>query len=114
MSDEATDNLAVKIARFLQAEKPDTDFYSLRESIEKINERLGKIEAKLNDQHFSDIPHSAFRIPHSKPHPSQEKFALDEAVAHQTIENPETEKPCIFEPNGKPCDHCSMCDSRGF
>jgi len=24
------------------------------------------------------------------------------------------EKACTFEPNGKPCDHCAMCSSRGF
>lgn len=114
MSDEATDNLAVKIARLLQAEKPNADFYSLQASIEKINERLGKIEAALDEQNSSGIHHSPFVISHSKPHPSQEKFAIDEAVAHQAIEHLETEKPCIFEPNGKPCDHCSMCNSRGF
>ena len=24
------------------------------------------------------------------------------------------EKVCTFEPHDKPCDHCSMCSSRGF
>lgn len=114
MSDEAINNLAVKIARLVQAEQPGNDFYSLRESIEKINQRLGKIETTLDNRNSSDVHHSSFITHHSKPHPSLEKFAIDEAVAHQSNKFPETEKPCIFEPNGKPCDHCSMCNSRGF
>ncbi|HEX9959648.1 MAG TPA: hypothetical protein VGB00_01785, partial [Pyrinomonadaceae bacterium] len=47
-------------------------------------------------------------------HPSQEKFAIDEAIIPEILEHFEKEKACTFEPNGKPCDHCSMCSSRGF
>lgn len=26
----------------------------------------------------------------------------------------DNEKACAFEPNDRPCDHCSMCTARGF
>jgi hypothetical protein len=32
----------------------------------------------------------------------------------ELVEFFETEKKCSVEPGGKPCDHCSMCSSRGF
>jgi hypothetical protein len=47
-------------------------------------------------------------------HPSQEKFNINEAIVDELVEFFEKEKACSFEPNGKPCDHCSMCSSRGF
>lgn len=39
-------------------------------------------------------------------HPSFKTFTID-----GTDEN---EKACAFEPNDRPCDHCSMCTARGF
>ena len=86
----------------MQGESDDHNF--LRSSIEKINQRLDSIESR--------IPQSALRNSNPAIHPSREKFAV--AEAGETIEHFEEEKPCIFEPNGKPCDHCSMCSSRGF
>jgi hypothetical protein len=47
-------------------------------------------------------------------HPSQERFNVNEAIVDELVEFFEKEKACSFEPNGKPCDHCSMCSSRGF
>ena len=115
MSDEAANNLAVKIARLLQTEAQGVDLNSLQTSIEKINERLIQIESKLNNQNSNGFVHpSSFNLQPSKPHPSQEKFEVAEAIAHQIPGHIETEKACIFEPHGKPCDHCSMCNSRGF
>ncbi len=46
-------------------------------------------------------------------HPSEERFGIDEAVS-ELVEFFEREKVCNVEPGGKPCDHCSMCSSRGF
>jgi hypothetical protein len=46
-------------------------------------------------------------------HPSDERFGIDEAVS-ELVEFFEREKVCNVEPGGKPCDHCSMCSSRGF
>jgi hypothetical protein len=47
-------------------------------------------------------------------HPSQERFAVEEATVSELVEFFESEKKCSVEPGGKPCDHCSMCSSRGF
>jgi hypothetical protein len=47
-------------------------------------------------------------------HPSQERFGIEEATVTELVEFFENEKKCSVEPGGKPCDHCSMCSSRGF
>ncbi len=113
MENERAKNLAEKIALLLQENAQGSDdFAALRSSIEKINERLNKIEVKLESPNF--IHPSSFILHPSKTHPSQEKFAVAEAVAQEIIEHFGKEKPCLFEPHGKPCDHCSMCSSRGF
>lgn len=106
--------LAEQIANLFlrhEGEREARDFAALRESVELINERLFKIENTLS----SNIPPSAIRTPHLT-HPSQEKFEVAEAAPHNQIgaETDDAEKPCPFEPTGKPCDHCSMCSSRGF
>jgi hypothetical protein len=46
-------------------------------------------------------------------HPSQERFGIGEAVS-ELVDFFEREKICNVEPGGKPCDHCAMCNSRGF
>jgi hypothetical protein len=47
-------------------------------------------------------------------HPSQERFNdIGEAVS-ELVDFFEREKTCNVEPGGKPCDHCGMCNSRGF
>jgi hypothetical protein len=45
-------------------------------------------------------------------HPSQRQFV--ELLADQIIAGMTKEKPCPYEPAGKVCDHCSMCNSIGF
>lgn len=40
-------------------------------------------------------------------HPSLQQFA------ELILDKSEGEKPCPYEP-GRACDHCSMCNSRGF
>lgn len=47
-------------------------------------------------------------------HPSMERFDINEAIVDELVEFFQKEKACSFEPNGKPCDHCAMCSSRGF
>ncbi len=104
--------LAEQIANlFLQneSEREASDLKSLRRSVERIDERLSKIESAL----FEINPQSAIRTSHFA-HPSQEKFEIADGFAPEKGEQFETEKPCPFEPTGKPCDHCSMCSSRGF
>jgi len=47
-------------------------------------------------------------------HPSQERFGVEEATVAELVEFFESEKKCSIEAGDKPCDHCSMCSSRGF
>lgn len=109
--ENATQKLAERIADFLQngESAAANDFAALQKSIEQINERLFKIENNLTAQNSAKVNEPPF-------HPSREKFEIAEAFAQHGahLQNSETEKPCPFEPTGKPCDHCSMCNSRGF
>ncbi len=73
-------------------------------AIEKINRRLDKIEAAG--------PQSASNFGQST-HPSLDKLNIAEAIADSIFGSQAKEKACTFEPS-KPCDHCSMCNSRGF
>ncbi|HEY0050166.1 MAG TPA: hypothetical protein VGB68_12805 [Pyrinomonadaceae bacterium] len=115
MTNENTQKLAERIALLLQeTEQPKDDFSALQTTLEKINRRLDKIESQFAAQNLNKTQHSALAAAHLKPHPSQEKFAIDEAVVNEILEHFEKEKACTFEPNGKPCDHCAMCSSRGF
>ena len=52
--------------------------------------------------------------PHTVDHPSQERFGIEEATVAELVEFFEKEKKCSVDPSGKPCDHCAMCNSRGF
>ncbi len=109
MENGNTQTLAEKIARLLQTETQNADFYSLQSSLEKINERLDRIESQIAFQN------SKFEIRNSKSfHSSQEKFADLKELADEIIHSSQTEKACPYEPTGKPCDHCAMCSSRGF
>ena len=98
-------NLAEKLAQLIQENK-SADAAFLRASLEKINQRLDKIEAQLNPQNQTQTPQSS--------HPSQERFPTLEEIADEIIKNMPNEKACPYEPTGKPCDHCAMCSSRGF
>ena len=77
-----------------------TEFASLFAAIEKINHRLDKLEGVSVDN--SQIAH-----------PSLDKFSVAEAIADSIFSHYKKEKACQFEPD-RPCDHCSMCNSRGF
>ena len=101
-------NLAERIAEFLQGSDKRSDEF-LRSSLEKFNERLKNVEQTLGLQN----PHPAIRNPQSN-HFSQEKFINLEELAGSTTNGLKDEKACPFEPAGKPCDHCAMCNSRGF
>lgn len=109
MSNDNTRQLAEKIAKLLQNESNNNDLSDLHSSIEKINRRLDGIENKLH----SPTLHSPLSTLHSN-HPSQQKYDIIEAIVDEVFENVQEEKACTFEPNGKPCDHCSMCNSHGF
>jgi len=107
MQNEEVKNLAEKIAQLLTTESKKTDLSALFASVEKINHRLDKLEQTQAN------PQSAIRDVQLV-HPSQERFAVAEAIADAVFDLKSKEKVCTFEPNGKPCDHCAMCSSRGF
>ena len=100
------ESLAEKIAKLIAAETQPADLSSIQLSLDKISERLDRLES-LND------PQSQIPNPQSA-HPSQSRFAIAEAIADGIFAGVEKEKTCTFEPNGRPGDHCSMCSSRGF
>jgi hypothetical protein len=111
MKDQDKKILAEKIAMLLsenESEPGDAKF--IRESLEKINQRLDKIEIQIIPQ----TQNSKLKTQNPIFHPSQERFLNVGQIADEIIENLENEKACPYEPAGKPCDNCSMCNSRGF
>jgi hypothetical protein len=94
--------LAEKIAMLIAEEaKPDNGVAPILAALEKINARLDKLETA-----------AAKPVASTHSHPSFDKFSIAEAIADQVFGS--KEKTCTFEPNDRPCDHCSMCSSRGF
>jgi hypothetical protein len=109
MKGQNTQTLMEKIALLLQEEERKDDSVLLRESLEKINSRLDKIESQLS----SSNPQSAVRNPQSV-HPSLEKMRIIEEVVEELFAAQQGQKLCTFEPHNKPCDNCSLCNTRGF
>ncbi len=109
MSNDKSQKLMEKIALLLQEEeKGSDDSVFLRENFAKINQRLDKIESSLLTQNpKSQIPNPKLL------HPSLDKLRIIEEIVEELFANQQTEKACILETN-KPCDNCSMCNSRGF
>ncbi len=108
MENQDARELAERIAELLQGSERRNDEF-LRSGLEKFNERLKNVEQTLSLQN----PQSATRNLQSN-HFSQDKFTALEELADQTINGFQNEKACPYEPAGKPCDHCAMCNSRGF
>lgn len=100
----SSETLAEKLARLLESQS--TDLAPLYASIEKLNHRLEKLEAAAGAEPPAREQHSR--------HPSLDKLDIAEAIADEIFAGLQKEKACTFEPNGKPCDHCAMCNSRGF
>jgi hypothetical protein len=114
MKIDPTKNLAEKIARLIESESQAPDHAALFAAIEKINHRLDKIES--GQQRPKVTPDLISEISSLRSHPSLDKFDVAEAIADAVfggVQGMHREKACQFEP-GKPCDHCSMCNSRGF
>lgn len=82
------------------------DLAGLFAAVEKINYRLDKLEMAAPTP---GLPAGISKTPH----PSLDKLNIAEAIADSIFGSQFKEKACQFEP-GKPCDHCSMCNSRGF
>jgi len=121
MKNENAHNLAEKIARILENEFQSPDFSSLQAGIDRIHERLDSLESSVSNPQFARLrsfseegSQTVGIVDCESPHPSQRRFAVVEAVADEVFSNYRNEKACTFEPNGKPCDHCSMCSSLGY
>ena len=104
VSRSSADNIAEKIAKLIEAESQPFETAALFAAIEKINHRLDKLENATLPIAPSDTRSS---------HPSLDKLSIAEAIADSIFGSQFKEKACQFEPS-KPCDHCSMCNSRGF
>ncbi len=106
---------------------------AVRAGLSELQKKLAQLEAKVSpdssESRFDNAAASSFTQPASAPvthspwlaginapyaHPSQEKFGVEEATVTELVDFLEKEKVCNVEPGGKPCDHCSMCSSRGF
>lgn len=81
----------------------ERDLSALFAAVEKLNHRLDKLEQA-----------SAAPVATAPSHPSLDKFVIAEAIVDSLFASTDKEKACSLEPSGKPCDHCSMCNSRGF
>ena len=108
MEKESNNNPAEKIRLLLQSEESrDSDIFL--SGIDKINHRLNLIEKQILPNDRQNV------IQNPKPfHPSQEKLSDLDELAVEVVNQITNEKACPFEPTGKPCDSCSMCNSLGF
>ena len=104
MAQQDPTKLADRIAKLIENESHSHDTASIFAALEKINHRLDRLE------HSPATP----SVPTAASHPSVDKFVIAEAIVDSLFAHQDKEKACSLEPSGKPCDHCSMCNSRGF
>lgn len=117
MSSDQARLMAERIARRVGAasvQPGNTDLGSelaaMRATLNELQNRLIQIESKVS----SPRVHSPWLAGVNASHPSQERFGVEEATVSELVDFFQNEKTCTLEPGGKPCDHCSMCSSRGF
>jgi hypothetical protein len=108
MKNKNSQQLMEKIALLLREEESDDSAF-IRESLANINQRLNKIESQISAQN----PKSKIQNPKSV-HPSMEKMRIIEEIVEELFSNQTEQKLCTFEPHNKPCDNCSLCNTRGF
>jgi hypothetical protein len=119
--------------------KPEvtSELAAVRAGLSELQRKIAQLEAKVSSESGGTQPTASFQsseqpapntmrsvpLTHSPwlagvnagfSHPSQEKFAVEEAVVSELVDYFEKEKTCSVEPGGKPCDHCAMCSTRGF
>ena len=144
MSTDQARQIAERIARRVSGGPPSApasnqtktevgaELAAVRAGLSELQTKLAQLEAKLGPAPINprpvnttatSSPSSASPLTHSPwlaginapyAHPSQEKFGVEEATVTELVDFLEKEKVCNVEPGGKPCDHCSMCNSRGF
>ncbi len=102
-----------------------SELATMRASLGELQDRLIQIESKVrsgsyDSNYSSDVAaaaprtHSPWLAGVNASHPSQERFGVEEATVSELVDFFQKEKTCSIEPGSKPCDHCSMCSSRGF
>jgi hypothetical protein len=87
-----------------------SEISAIRVTLNDLQNRLIQIESKITAPRV----HSPWLAGVNASHPSQERFGVEEATVSELVDFFQNEKTCTLEPGGKPCDHCSMCSSRGF
>ena len=114
-----------------QGSEVSSQLAAVRAGINDLQRKLAQLEAAVSSPSDltshqsapSPAPPRAGLVTHSPwlaginssySHPSEEKFGVEEATVSALVDFFEKEKLCSIEPGGKPCDHCSMCSSRGF
>lgn len=103
--------MAERIARRISGSTDlETELTAIRGTLNEIQNRLTQIESRVS----SPRVHSPWLAGVNASHPSQERFGVEEATVSELVDFFQSEKNCTLEPGGKPCDHCSMCSSRGF
>jgi hypothetical protein len=92
------------------------DIAGLRAMLTEVGQRLDRIESQLGRGSNTVAPTAAYSpwTPPELTHASQDRFNVEEATVAEMVDYFEQTKKCELEPGGKPCDHCSMCSSRGF
>ena len=98
-----------------------SELAAMRSSLSELQSRLIQIESKVRSGSVgysqtvaTPSMHSPWLAGVNASHPSQERFGVEEATVSELVDYFQNEKTCTVEPGGKPCDHCSMCSSRGF
>ena len=115
-----------------QGSEVSSQLAAVRAGINDLQRKLAQLEAAVSSSASDPTSHRSASIPappragpvthspwlaginSSYSHPSEEKFGVEEATVSALVDFFEKEKLCSVEPGGKPCDHCSMCSSRGF
>jgi hypothetical protein len=87
-----------------------SELAAVRATLNELQNRLIQIESKVSSPKLQ----SPWLGGVNASHPSQERFGIEEATVSELVDFFQNEKTCTLEPGGKPCDHCSMCSSRGF
>jgi hypothetical protein len=115
-----------------QGSEVSSQLAAVRAGINDLQRKLAQLEAAVSFSPSDLTSHQSASVPvpprggpvthspwlaginSSYSHPSEEKFGVEEATVSALVDFFEKEKLCSVEPGGKPCDHCSMCSSRGF
>ncbi len=106
-----------------------SEIAAVRATLGELQKRLNQLEAKVqtgSPAASTSVPftarasapptHSPWLAGVNAPvdHVSQERFGVEEATINELVDFFQNEKQCSIDPSGKPCDHCTMCSSRGF